>query len=37
MEGREAFLQSIRDAYCHVADGKRIVIVEGTGSPAWDR
>jgi dethiobiotin synthetase len=33
LEGREAFLQSIRDAYRHVAEGKRIVIVEGTGQP----
>jgi len=33
LEGREAFLEKIRDAYEHVAVGKRIVIVEGTGQP----
>ncbi|MHB1296780.1 MAG: AAA family ATPase [Anaerolineae bacterium] len=33
LEGRAAFLQQIRDAYEHVAQGKRTVIVEGTGQP----
>lgn len=33
LEGREAFLEKVRDAYDHVAVGKRIVIVEGTGQP----
>ncbi|MHB0857506.1 MAG: AAA family ATPase [Anaerolineae bacterium] len=32
-EGRVAFLEQIRDAYEHVAAGKRTVIVEGTGQP----
>jgi len=33
LEGREGFMALIRDAYEHVAAGKRIVIVEGTGQP----
>lgn len=33
LTGRQAFLSRIRDAYEHVAAGKRIVIVEGTGQP----
>jgi dethiobiotin synthetase len=33
LQGREEFLQRIRDAYQHVALGKRVVIVEGTGQP----
>jgi dethiobiotin synthetase len=32
-QGREAMLARIRDAYDHVAEGRRIVIVEGTGQP----
>lgn len=32
-KGREAFLQRIREAYQHVAEGKRIVLAEGTGQP----
>lgn len=32
-QGREAFLERIRQAYQIVAQGKRIVIVEGTGQP----
>jgi len=32
-QGREAFLEQIRNAYRIVAQGKRIVIVEGTGQP----
>lgn len=31
--GREEFLERIRDAFRHVADGKRIVLAEGTGQP----
>lgn len=33
LAGRENFLEQIRDAYDHVCQGKRIVIVEGTGQP----
>lgn len=33
LEGRQRFLDKIRDAYEHVAYGKRVVIVEGTGQP----
>ena len=32
-EGRELFLQRVREAYEHVAAGKEIVLVEGTGQP----
>jgi dethiobiotin synthetase len=31
--GREAFLRRIREAYERVSQGKRVVIVEGTGQP----
>jgi dethiobiotin synthetase len=33
LEGREAFMALIRDAYDHVSADKRVVIVEGTGQP----
>ena len=32
-QGRNAFLDSIRDAYQHVIRGKQVVLVEGTGQP----
>jgi len=31
--GREAFLDRIREAYAHVAEGRRVVLAEGTGQP----
>lgn len=33
LKGRDAFLETIRESYRHVAKGKKIVIVEGTGQP----
>jgi dethiobiotin synthetase len=33
LEGREGFLNKIREAYQCVAQGKQLVIVEGTGQP----
>ena len=31
--GRQVFLERIRDAYQHVAQGKRVVLADGTGQP----